>query len=264
MGRGAEAKSSPCDSNRPWCQTLRRPPQTQSGDATLTGYVPQHDPSCRTRTYPTTCPECGMRVFFFSCSCQSAVFFESLGAPWPIHDRRTCSAARYEQLRRHGLSPADAGLTVHTEHLRRGRTVPARVAEAMEIDAKVEAARRAGPKKKIYRDVLPEENRDFVGTVMSLDRNINVPRHFGLPSHPITSGLLGRLGRGRWHMIRMRDGEAAAEQPIVAELSAFVSARDAADEGVREGQKLLISVEPWTPPGRDPVWVVTEITPRPG
>ena len=225
----------------------------------MTGYVPQHHPSCRTRTYPTKCPACQMRVFFFSCSCHSAVFFESLGVPWPIH---ACSAV-YEQLRGRGLSAVDAGLTVYTEHLRRGRTVPARVAEAMEVDAKVEAARRAGAKKTIYRDVLPEENRDFVGTVMSLDRNINVPRHFGLPSNPMASGLLGRLGRGRWHLIRVRDGEAAAEQPIVAELSALLSARDAAKEGLREGRKLLVSVEPWAPPGRDPVWVVSEVTARP-
>ncbi|MCY4572436.1 MAG: hypothetical protein OXF01_06505 [Gemmatimonadetes bacterium] len=133
----------------------------------------------------------------------------------------------------------------------------------MKVDAKVEAARRASPKNTIYRDVLPEENRDFVGTVMSLDRNINMPRHFGLPSNPITSGILGQLGTGRWHLIRMRDGEAAAGQPIVAELSAFVSARDAANDGVREGHKLLVSVEPWAPPGRDLVWVVTEITLRP-
>ena len=174
-----------------------------------------------------------MRVFFFSCSCQSAVFFESLGVPWPIH---ACPAVRYEQLRGRGLSAVDAGLTVHTEHLRRGRRVPARVAEAIEVD---------------------------VGTVMSLERNINVPRHFGLPSNPMASGLLGRLGRGRWHLIRVRDGEAAAEQPIVAELSAFLSARDAAKEGLREGRKLLVSVEPWAPPGRDPVWVVSEVTARP-
>ena len=201
-----------------------------------------------------------MRVFFFSCSCESAIFFESLGIPWPIH---ACPATRYEQLRGRGLSAADAGLTVHTEYLRRGRTVPARLAEAVAVDVKVEAARQAGPKKTIYRDVLPEETRDFLGTVMSLDRSINVPRHFGWPSNAIARGLLGRIGRGRWDLIRVRDDEAAAEPPIVAELSAFVSARDAANEGLREGQKLLVSVEPWAPPGRDPVWVVTEITPRP-
>ena len=226
----------------------------------MAGYVPQHHSSCQTRTYPTKCPHCGMRVFFFSCSCQSAVFFEALGVPWPIH---ACSVTRYEQLRERGLSAVDAGLTVHTEQLGRGRIIPERVAEAIKVDAKVEAARRAGPKKTIYRDVLPDESRDFVGTVMSLDRQINVPRHFRFPANPIATGFLGRLGKGRWHLIRLRDGEAAAKQPIVAELSAFVSARDAANEGVRIGQKLLISVEPWDPPGRDPVWVVTEITPRP-
>lgn len=46
------------------------------------------------------------------------------------------------------------------------------------------------------RSMLPEEERDVVGTVMSLDRNINAPRHFGLPSNPIARELLGRLGNG--------------------------------------------------------------------
>ena len=40
----------------------------------MSGYVPRHHPSCQTRTYPTNCHACGKRVFFFFCSCQSAVF----------------------------------------------------------------------------------------------------------------------------------------------------------------------------------------------
>lgn len=48
----------------------------------MSGYVPTHGPDCETRTYKTRCSQCRKHVFFFACSCQSAVFFDSLGHPW--------------------------------------------------------------------------------------------------------------------------------------------------------------------------------------
>ena len=47
--------------------------------------VPTHGPDCETRTWPTNCPTCGQRVFYFSCTCGSGVFFDALGPPWPRH-----------------------------------------------------------------------------------------------------------------------------------------------------------------------------------
>ena len=47
--------------------------------------VPTHGPWCATTAWPTNCPQCGLRVFFFRCTCGSAVFFEQLGHPWPTH-----------------------------------------------------------------------------------------------------------------------------------------------------------------------------------
>lgn len=49
---------------------------------------------CGSRTYPTTCRECGASVFFFSCDCGSAVFFDDLGWPWPEHFCRENHASR--------------------------------------------------------------------------------------------------------------------------------------------------------------------------
>lgn len=47
--------------------------------------IPTHGPDCETRTWPTACPTCGRRVFYFSCTCGSGVFFDALGPPWPLH-----------------------------------------------------------------------------------------------------------------------------------------------------------------------------------
>ena len=47
-----------------------------------------HGPWCGAVTWKTKCPRPGCRadVYFFRCNCGSKVFFDSLGAPWPIHD----------------------------------------------------------------------------------------------------------------------------------------------------------------------------------
>lgn len=50
---------------------------------------------------------CRKTIFFFSCSCQSAVFFDRLGHPWPEHDC-TRPERLYDDLRTQGRSAKDA------------------------------------------------------------------------------------------------------------------------------------------------------------
>lgn len=45
-----------------------------------------HGERCGAKTWPTSCPSCSERVFYFSCGHGSKVFFDELGYPWPVHD----------------------------------------------------------------------------------------------------------------------------------------------------------------------------------
>nr|MBP6739041.1 hypothetical protein [Leptospiraceae bacterium] len=47
--------------------------------------VPTHSSSCRSKAFPIICKGCGVTVFYFTCSCGSKVFFDSLGYPWTEH-----------------------------------------------------------------------------------------------------------------------------------------------------------------------------------
>ena len=226
----------------------------------MSGYVPNHRPSCQTTMYPTTCHDCGERVFFFSCSCGSAVFFQDRGIPWPIH---RCPRRRYDELREGGMSAEQARYTVLMEQRRRSRSVPRKVIEYMDRDAKVAAARRVSAKKTIYAEVCPEEEMDFVGRVMVIERNINMPKQFKLAPNRVAQRLLGKLGRDRWHRIGVR-GEAEPDQSIVAEVSAFIRGTDLSKTGIQVGRKVLVAVVPYTPPGQKAVWIVTETTLLPG
>ncbi len=56
-----------------------------------------HGEWCSTKTWPTSCPSCSKKVFFFSCDHGSKVFFDELGYPWPVHD---CHESWARDLRR--------------------------------------------------------------------------------------------------------------------------------------------------------------------
>lgn len=53
--------------------------------------IPTHLSSCTTLAFKTACPACNEIVWFFSCTCGSKVYFDDLGAPWPLH---SCKARR--------------------------------------------------------------------------------------------------------------------------------------------------------------------------
>ncbi len=229
----------------------------------MSGYVPTHGPDCETRTFKTQCRLCHQTVFFFSCSCQSAVFFDSLGHPWPEHDC-TRFERLYGDLRTQGHSAEDAQYQILVDARRYGRTIPSHVAESMERDVTIEKARKSSPKsprKALLKEVLPDEPREFPGRVVGIDRNINMPKHFGLASKPISLKFLGPLGRGRWCGIRVRHDEQAG-QAIVPIIYAFIPEGEASSLAIREGHKVLVSVKPYAPPGKDPVWIITETTVR--
>ena len=225
----------------------------------MSGYVPTHGPDCETQTYRTRCSSCRKTIFFFSCSCQSAVFFDSLGHPWPEHDC-TWGQRHYGDLRAQGHSAEHAWYQVLTDASYHGRSIPEHVSESIQREVQVDKTRRSSPKsprKTHARQVLPDNPREFPGSITGIDRGINMPKRFGLDSKPISLKLLGPLGRGRWHGIRVRHDEQAG-QTIVPVIYAFMPEGEASSLAIREGHKVLVSVKPYAPPGKDPVWVITE------
>ncbi len=52
--------------------------------------------TCGAKTIPMRCKDCGLPVYFFSCSCGCRVLFDSLGPVWELHD---CESAIQRQER---------------------------------------------------------------------------------------------------------------------------------------------------------------------
>lgn len=218
--------------------------------------VPTHGPSCETKTYETRCWECEEIAFFFSCTCESRVLFHDRGPPWRKH---LCWPEEVVKQVREGFTRKEALLNVSYLMLRAGRQVPEALSSEWIARSKIESALKRSSKTTLYREVKPDEPRDFPGMVMAVDRNINMTKRFKLPPNKRARQLLGKLGRGRWHLLHLRE-HGADGLGIVAEMFCYMSATDMSRAGIKITQRVLVSVTPYAPPAMEPVWLVTEAT----
>ena len=85
--------------------------------------VPTHRAGCDTRLWPTTCPDCGKTVFFFSCTCGSRVFFDEPGFPWPRHGDRCVAYAFRSYIQSSGASPEEARDLIYDTAAQKGLEV---------------------------------------------------------------------------------------------------------------------------------------------
>ena len=137
--------------------------------------------------------------------------------------------------------------------------MPDALLDEWDAHSKIEASLRHSAKRTIYREVVPDEPRDFPGIVISIERNVNLLKLFELrPESDLSLGLLAEeLRERRWHRVHLRE-HGADKLGIVAEMRALMAASEVERLGVRPGRRILVTVKPYAPPHRDPVWIVTE------
>lgn len=218
--------------------------------------VPTHGPWCSTRLYQTRCWDCRETVYFFSCTCGSRVLFDDPEPPWSDH---LCWVNEVRERTKGGSSQSDARYEVLLRLRRAGRKIPDALRNEWDTHTKIEASLKRSAKRTFYRNVRPDAPRDFPGIVMSIERNINMLKLFEMPKNDLARGLLGKLGKYRWHRLHLRE-HGADELGIVAEMRVLMAASEVDRLGVRPGRRVLVSVKPSAPPHKIPVWKVTEAT----
>ena len=165
--------------------------------------TPRHGVICRTRTFPTKCSNCGDKVFFFSCSCGSRVFFDELGWPWPEHD---CGFSRSDlrwaqdrpkmKFRGGGVRVVlSGGVTATRPAESRGHTwdIDPEVVKTANLNAR-------SRERNAIESVPPgaDWTVEITGVVRELDRQVDVYQRLKLPRSSISEGFLGDLGIGKW------------------------------------------------------------------
>ncbi|MFC1791215.1 hypothetical protein ACFL0I_01960 [Gemmatimonadota bacterium] len=193
-------------------------------------------------------------MYFFSCSCGSRVFFDHPGYPWPLH-ADSCLPYLVRAYHATGASVEAIVRLINEEAEARGVPPP------LNLIAEIRKEARPPGAHPLCVEVEPGSGREFVGGVLAVNRNINFYKRFNLPRNDVSKALLGALGRTPYSQVLIRE-EQADDRGIKAEVTAYLPTLEVDRTGLRIGHRVLVGIEPFSPPGRNPVWIVTEILVR--
>lgn len=218
--------------------------------------VPTHAPGCETRMWATKCPDCNERVFFFSCTCGSKVFFDAPTPPWPRHQDRCIPYL----------------LRVLRDIEQRTITEVRRLVEcfAKENDLSIP--------KDVYNILIAVENRDtgrstildllpdstetaIVGSIISVNRGVNFFKRLGYPENPISRGVLGDLASKRFVEVMIRK-DRDPETGFCYQVTCYYSERGFDRVALSHGKKVIAYLKARRLPNDTQIWIATEIYPR--
>jgi len=146
--------------------------------------VPTHREGCQTTTWKTICLDCRKPVYYFSCSCGSKVFFDSLGDPWPLH-ADSCPVYHARVMINSGSDPRDIRKLLDSHAKVSGIPIPA------ELDQYLSGY--GAPGKIYYNDELPSDDPiEIEGRIYEVNK-INFFKRFELDDNLIIRRLLGKL-----------------------------------------------------------------------
>lgn len=159
-----------------------------------------HGAWCNSRTYPTRCRYCGEDVFFFSCSCGSKVFFDSLGPPWPLHDclerkRAEFGTENVERAMAIGMMLPGIKRTVRIEKTYSDKVTQSRPRQPQIM--RMDAYANAGTQEQgVVREYKPE---------------VDLFKKFSIEIGTIGAASLRSLGTGKFAQITIHTGGIAGE-----------------------------------------------------
>ena len=147
---------------------------------------------CGAVTWPTRCPTCSERVFYFHCNCGSKVFFDELGDPWPKHQ---CFAAWGRTLKR--TRGSGGSVTVElSEWVTAFR--PPLGSIHNEVVSSEKRRREWPPPIVAISPRVHDEEVAVTGVVREVRRGVDVYEAFNLDPTPMSAAFLEALGEGDW------------------------------------------------------------------
>ena len=216
--------------------------------------VPSHGLWCQSHTHPTRCRLCGAEVFFFECSCGSAVFFESLGDPWPVHDHRSLSFERKMQISIEQVGKEETERYIAQEMM--AVTVDAAYGERV-VRSYRRSVQRGRGRKEAAREILREDpypgaTTTEVGVVREVRERVDLVERFDLPRTDMTSALLGELGEGEYGQLTIHVNDLGEEDDF--SYTFFIEV-GMLGEVVEKGVLVRVGLRGVGVPERAPVWV---------
>jgi hypothetical protein len=215
--------------------------------------VPTHVAGCRTRLFPTRCPDCGLPVFYFDCTCGSKVFFDQPGEPWPEH-RDRCLPYLVRQLRdKEHLSYAEVRRRVEDHARSRSLLVPSGFWRTLKV---LENRELGG---ETILEVRPNDTEEvFAGTLTSVNLQVNILRRYGAPDNQISRGLYAAFLSEPLAEVSVR-GARDNETGFVSQFTFFLPSKFFKRLGLRVGAKVGCVLSGEQLPNHEWVWMGTDL-----
>jgi len=149
--------------------------------------VPTHRASCQTRIWPAYCHDCERRVYYFSCSCGSKVFFELNEPPWIMHADR-CPCYHIRVMVQDGADPKSIRQIIESHAREENQSISDEVEKCLQ---KFESELKS--RKGIIIPNMPnEEPFEISGKIVSLNR-VNFFKRYKYDDNKIMRSVLGKL-----------------------------------------------------------------------
>lgn len=215
--------------------------------------VPTHRPDCETMIWRTTCPDCLDKVYFFSCSCGSKVYFDLNRPPWDPHADR-CIPYLVRTLRDvSGYSAAQILAAVDQRARQLGQPIPPDIERQL-----IDLSQRARPGLFIHR-VLPEDDQiTIAGRVIEINRQVNFFKRFGLAENHISRALLGQLAKEPHVELTVRS-EAEPGTIDCHQATFFYPKKLFARTYFGQHSMVWVVLTPHPVTGQDPVWLAETV-----
>lgn len=205
---------------------------------------------CNSRTYPTRCKYCGERVFFFSCSCGSKVFFQELGWPWPEHRCIQYLTAQYGR-----------------EFIERGMAIMM-MTPGVDIGRKVDRNYTDKVKQQLAVSREPEvvrcdpydgcQDTEAEGIVRELIPRVDVFKRFDISENSVIgAALFGPLAKDEYAQVTVHTGALAGEDNW--SFTFFVSRKLLDQKRIVKGDFVTCKLRAFTVHGRGTVWVCDDL-----
>jgi hypothetical protein len=209
--------------------------------------VPTHSPNCSTRTFQTTCQDCGATVHYFACNCGSKVFFDRLGGAWPLH-ADSCLPYLVRLNLEEGFRSIEEIRELVTETSETlGIAIPENVNRLLGF------AERVRNNRLRVSTIAPCQNIATIdGTIISVTPQVNIYRHFDLDDGNVGRALLGNLVNAPLAKVTIREEPDANNN--CREFEVFIPRDWIAQQGLHANTNVHLSINMRSIIGRSSIW----------
>lgn len=217
--------------------------------------VPTHSPDCKTKMFPTTCPDCGDDVFFFSCTCGSKVFFDLPNYPWNPHEDR-CIPYLLRIIKEIQKVPDGEVRSLIEEYSKvSGIPIPKQVQRQLD-----DLDRKLSNQLKIIDVPARMKSIQIIGTIISITPQVNFLKRFNYSDNQMGRAFLGKLAKEGYIEVIIR--KEADSNYVSEQYHVFHKFQPFKRSVLRQNNRVIAILNSFQLPDGRTIWISDRIEPN--